>query len=106
MKNVAPRFIVPFLFFTTTTPVDATFAQEGVTMNPRSLALRYAETSASGCIDDWARLDLGCLSRVRGDAVISSEARSQIAHTCYEDTVSISCRTARCPLPQPIDHTV
>ena len=106
MKNAAPRIIVPFLLFATTKPVDARFAQDGVTLNPRSLALRYAETLLSGRIDDWARLDLGCLSRLRGAAAVSSEARSQIAHTCYEDTVSISCRSARGPLPQPIDHAV
>ena len=106
MKNAAARIIVPFLFFAVTTPVDVRLAQEGATLSPGTLALRYAESLASGRIDDWARLDLGCLSRWRGAPTVPSEARSHIAHICYEDTVSISCRIARCPVPQPIDHAV
>ena len=106
MKHAAPRIIVPFLFFAVTTPVDIRLAQEGATLSPGTLALRYAGTSASDRIDDWVRLDLGCLSRLRGAPTVQSEARSHIAHICYEDTVSISCRIARCPVPQPIDHAV
>ena len=106
MKNTTARIIVPFLFFTVTTPVDVRLAQEGATLSPGTLALRYAETSASGRIDDWVRLDLGCLSRLRGAPTVPSEARSPIAHISHEDTVSISCRIARCPAPQPIDHAV
>ncbi len=52
------------------------------------LALRYAETLAAGRIDDWARLDLGCLSRVRATAAGSPEARSRTARACYEDTLN------------------
>ena len=52
MKNTTARIIVPFLFFTVTTPVDVRLAQEGATLSPGTLALRYAETSASGRIDD------------------------------------------------------
>ena len=103
MKNAAARIIVPFLFFAVTTPVDVRLAQEGTTLSPGTLALRYAETSASGRIDDWARLDLGCLSRWRGAPTVQSEARSHIAHICYEDTVSISSPIARCPVPQRIE---
>ena len=103
MKNAAPRIIVPFLLSPRPHQSMQEFAQEGVTLNLRSLALRYSETLLSGRIDDWTRLDLGCFSRLRGVAAVSSEARSQIAHTCYEDTVSISCRSARGSVPQPID---
>ena len=46
MKHAAPRIIVPFLFFAVTTPVDVRLAQEGATLSPGTLALRYAETSA------------------------------------------------------------
>ena len=106
MKNAAARIIVPFLFFAVTTPVDVRLAQEGATLSPGTLALRYAESLASGRIDDWVRLDLGCLSRWRGAPTVQSEARSHIAHICYEDTVSISCRIARCPIPQPIEQAL
>lgn len=106
MKNTTARIIVPFLFFAMTTPVDVRLAQEGATLSPGTLALRYAETSALGRIDDWARLDLGCLSRVRGAPTVPLEAWSHIAHISYEDTVSISCRIARCPVPQPTNHAV
>jgi len=106
MKNAAPRIIVPFLFFAVTTPVDVPVAQEGATLSPGTLALRYAETSASGRIDDWARLDLGCLSRLRGAPTVQSEARSHIACISNEDTVLISCRIASYQVPQPIDHAV
>lgn len=51
-------------------------------------ALRYAEALASGRIDEWARLDLGCLSRLRQDKGAPSETRSTIMRTCYEDTVT------------------
>lgn len=49
------------------------------------LALRYADALASGHVDEWARLDLGCLSRLRTGT--ASEARSTMARACYEDTV-------------------
>ncbi|HSN03865.1 MAG TPA: hypothetical protein VLS44_02715, partial [Nitrospira sp.] len=52
------------------------------------LALRYAEAFAAGRAEDWARLDLGCLSRIRGAAAGSQETRSQIARACYDDTVN------------------
>ena len=52
------------------------------------LALRYAEALAAGHIDDWARLDLGCLSRLRNAATGSPQTRSQIARICYDDTVN------------------
>jgi hypothetical protein len=51
------------------------------------LALRYAEALASGHVDEWARLDLGCLSRLRTGRGLSAEARSATARACYEDTV-------------------
>jgi len=103
MKNTTARIIVPFLFFAVTTPVDVRLAQEGATLSPGTLALRYAETSASGRTDDWARLDLGCLSRLRGAPTVPSEARSHITHISYENTVSISSRIARCQVPQRIE---
>jgi hypothetical protein len=52
------------------------------------LALRYAEALAAGRTDDWARLDLGCLSRLRAQAAGSPDARARIARTCYDDTVT------------------
>ena len=106
MKNTTARIIVPFLFFAVTTLVGVRLVQEGATLSPGTLALRYAETSASGRTDDWSRLDLSCLSRLRGAPTVPSEARSHIAHISYENTVSISCRIARCRVPQPIDHAV
>ena len=52
------------------------------------LALRYAEALAAGRAEDWARLDLGCLSRWRAQAAGSPDARARIARTCYDDTVN------------------
>lgn len=52
------------------------------------LALRYAEALTAGRIDDWARLDLGCLGRLRNAATGSQATRSQIARTCYDDTIN------------------
>ena len=103
MKNTTARIIVPFLFFAVTTLVGVRLVQEGATLSPGTLALRYAETSASGRTDDWARLDLGCLSRLRGTPTVQSEARSHIEHISHEDTVSISSPIARCPVPQRIE---
>ncbi len=52
------------------------------------LALRYAEALTAGRIDDWARLDLGCLGRLRNAPTGSLPTRSQIARTCYDDTIN------------------
>ncbi len=75
------------------TAIGATLAHDQVASagnanEPARLALRYAEAMAAGRIDDWARLDLGCLSRVRAEKAVSPETRSRIAHTCYEDTLT------------------
>jgi len=57
------------------------------TDEPARLALRYAETLAAGRIDDWARLDAGCLGRLRAEKAASPEMRARIARACYEDTL-------------------
>jgi hypothetical protein len=52
------------------------------------LALHYAEAFTSGRSNDWARHDLGCLSRFRAAKAGSPETRAGIAQTCYTDTLN------------------
>ena len=52
------------------------------------MALEYAKTFSTGRSDDWARLDLGCLNRIRAAGSGSTETRTRLASTCYADTLS------------------
>lgn len=52
------------------------------------LALRYANALATNRADNWARLDLGCLSRLRAAGAGSPDNRKRVARTCYDDTVN------------------
>jgi hypothetical protein len=52
------------------------------------MALEYAKTFSTGRSDDWARLDLGCLNRIRAAGSGSTETRTRLASACYADTLS------------------
>lgn len=82
------RWLLVLLTATGATLAHEHAASAGNANAPARLALQYAETMAAGRIDDWARLDLGCLSRMRDHKAVSPETRSRIAHTCYEDTLA------------------
>ncbi|MEQ1795424.1 MAG: hypothetical protein ABL970_14675, partial [Nitrospira sp.] len=86
--------LVVLLAATGTTLHDGGLAEAGQTQGKARadesarLALRYAEALAAGRVEDWARLDLGCLSRLRAQASGSPDARTRIARTCYDDTMN------------------
>ncbi len=55
---------------------------------PATVAVRYAESLASSRVEDWARLDLGCLSRARQADASSSDGKLPGVERCWTDTMN------------------
>ncbi|MDH4362320.1 MAG: hypothetical protein OEW33_16470, partial [Nitrospirota bacterium] len=70
-------------------PADAEVSQGAGPEGASDLTLRYSEALAAGQVEEWAALDLGCLTRQHKQKDSSSKPLSEsAAKACWEETLT------------------
>lgn len=64
--------------------VQAKSAKTAQGQDPAAVALRHAEALAASRVEQWARLDLGCLARARAAVTAPGPSSSQL---CWDETM-------------------